>query len=126
MVRQFYLAARLEGQQHLAGPHGGIMSIATEILSLRRDQSSSVERLVAVFDWERAAEDDKHILSRGYAVTEAADIVLLNVAVHAADALSEPPTIRRSRRGPLRSRRARRRPKTPKLRERRWSALGRK
>ena len=72
------------------------MSIATEILSLRRDQFSSVERLIAALEWERAAPE--HILLRRYAVTEAADVVLLNVAAHAADALSEPTTILRDRR----------------------------
>ena len=75
---------------------GAIMSIATEILGLRRDQFSSVERLIAALDWERAAPENT--LLRRYAVTEAADVVLLNVAAHAADALSEPTTIRRNRR----------------------------
>ena len=37
-------------------------------------------------------------LLRRYAVIEIADMVLLNVAAHAADALSEPPVIRRTRR----------------------------
>ena len=72
------------------------MSIATQILSLRRDQFSSVERLIAALEWERASPED--ILVRRYAVIEAADMVLLNVAAHAADALSEPPVIRRTRR----------------------------
>jgi len=73
------------------------MSIATEILNLRRNQSSSVEALLAAIDWQKAAQDSEHILSRRYAVIEAADIVLLNVAVHAAQALSEPPTVRKTR-----------------------------
>jgi len=84
-----------------------IMSIATEILSLRRDQSSSVKRLLAALDWQKAARNDEHILSRSYAVNEAADIVLLNVAAHAAEALSEPPAIRRTRRSVPPSRRKR-------------------
>ena len=75
---------------------GAVMSIATQILSLRRDQFSSVERLIAALEWERASPED--ILVRRYAVIEAADMVLLNVAAHAADALSEPPVIRRTRR----------------------------
>jgi len=94
------------------------MSLATEILSLRREQSSSVERLLAALEWEKAAQDDEHVLSRGYAVLEAADMVLLNVAAHAADALREPPTIRRARRGHSASRRDRRRPETPHLHQR--------
>ena len=77
------------------------MSVATEILSLRQNQSSSVETLLAAIEWEKAAQEEEHILSRRYAVREAADIVLLNVAVHAAEALSEPPVIRRTRRGLL-------------------------
>jgi len=72
------------------------MSIATEILGLRRDQFSSVERLIAALEWERVAHE--HNLVRRYAVTEAADVVLLNVAAHAADTLTEPPTIPRTRR----------------------------
>lgn len=72
------------------------MSIATQILSLRRDQFSSLERLIAALEWERASPED--ILLRRYAVIEIADMVLLNVAAHAADALSEPPVIRRTRR----------------------------
>lgn len=77
------------------------MSVATEILSLRQNQSSSVKTLLAAIEWEKAAQEEEHILSRGYAVREAADIVLLNVAVHAAEALSEPPVIRRTRRSLL-------------------------
>jgi len=60
------------------------MSIATEILSLRRDQSSSVAALIGAIEWENAAEDDIHTLARGYDVMRIADIVLLNVAAHAA------------------------------------------
>ena len=80
---------------------GGNMSVATEILSLRQNQSSSVETLLAAIEWEKAAKEEEHIVSRRYAVREVADIVLLNVAVHAAEALSEPPVIRRTRRGLL-------------------------
>ena len=94
------------------------MSISTEILSLRRDQSSSVERLIAAFEWEKAAQDDEHMLSRGYATSEAADLVLLNVAAHAADALSEPTMIRRTRRV-LSSRRKRRRSNPGELHQQR-------
>lgn len=72
------------------------MSIATEILGLRQDQFSSVERLIAALEWERVAHE--HNLFRRYAVTEAADVVLLNVAAHAADTLSEPATIPRTHR----------------------------
>jgi hypothetical protein len=62
-------------------------------------------------------------LSRGYAVREAADIVLLNVAVHAADALSEPTVIRGTRRGLLRFWRKPRRPNPGELHQRRLLAI---
>jgi hypothetical protein len=83
------------------------MSIATDILRLRQNKSSSVTTLIAMLDWQKAARDVGHFLSRGFAVTEAADLVLLNVAVHVAEALSERPAIRRTRRTVPSSRRKR-------------------
>ena len=74
------------------------MSVVTEILGLRQDQFSSVARLIAALDWQKSAEDDGHILYRGFAVTEAADLVLVNVAAHCAEALSEPLTAPKTRR----------------------------
>lgn len=85
------------------------MSIVAETLSLRRSQTSSVEILLGVLDWQKSAQDEKHTLARGYAVSEAADLVLLNVAAHAADALNEPPKVLRTRRALPSSRRNRRR-----------------
>ena len=46
---------------------GAIMSIATEILGRRRDQFTSVARLIAALEWERATHE--HILLRRYAVS---------------------------------------------------------
>lgn len=63
------------------------MDIATEILSLRRNQLSSVEALIAALEWRRSLTEHTHIPMRDYAVAECADIVLLNVAVHALSAL---------------------------------------
>ena len=85
------------------------MGIATEILSLRRNQTSSVKALLAALEWSRATSDKHFARARAYAAAEAADIVLLNVAAHAAEALSEQPTIRRARRAALSSRRKPRR-----------------
>jgi len=62
------------------------MSIATNILNLRRDRSSSVETLLALIDWEHQAWTRNHKMSRHYAVEQAADVVLMNVAAHAAEA----------------------------------------
>jgi hypothetical protein len=74
------------------------MSIATDILNLRRNQSSSVSTLIAMIDWQKSAQDKDHKMSRGFAVAEAADDVLMNVAVYAAEALNEPPLIHKTRR----------------------------
>lgn len=61
------------------------MSITTEVLSLRRNQASSVRALQAAIEWQQAAKDDR-MMMRGHAVAQAADLVLLNVAAHAAEA----------------------------------------
>jgi hypothetical protein len=98
------------------------MSIATEILNLRQNQLSSVAALLAALDWQKSAQIDDHFLYRGHAVTEAGDRVLLNVAAHAADALNEPPTIRRTRRFVLPFRRKPRRTDPGELHQRRLFA----
>ena len=99
------------------------MSITTEILSLRRDRSSSVAALLNAIEWECAAEDDTRTLARGFDVLRMADIVLLNVAAHAADILGEPPAIPEARRAALPPRRKRRRrPDPTQLHQRRLFA----
>src|ERR1700730_2212142 len=90
------------------------MSIATEVLSLRRDQSSSVTTLLALLEWQHAAQDKLFAETRSHAAQAAADVVLLNVAVHALEAQDNPPT--RGTRRALRSLwRKRRRSDTPQL-----------
>ena len=86
------------------------MSIATELLSLRRDQASSVNLLLGAIAWEKAARTPEHKTSRHASVLQLSDVVLLNVAVHATEASGEPPTIHRTRRAVLPFRRKRRRP----------------
>jgi hypothetical protein len=103
----FRRAEGVSSGNHLTLGQVKIMSLVTEILSLRQNRSSSVKTLIAMLDWQRAAQDDGHILSRGFAVTEAADLVLLNVAAHSMEAFSEPPAIRRTRRTAPSSRRKR-------------------
>ena len=66
------------------------MSIAKEILSLRRDQTSSVSLLLGAIEWQRATQNDSMMLMRGHAVVQAVDLVLLNVAVHALETKDEP------------------------------------
>jgi hypothetical protein len=72
------------------------MSVGTEILSLRQDKFSSIAALIGALD--RLSSSNEHSEMRVYAVTECADLVLLNVAVHAMEALYESPiqTIRRA------------------------------
>jgi hypothetical protein len=65
------------------------MSIGTEILSLRQDKFSSVASLIGALD--RLYASNQHLEMRVYAVSECADLVLLNVAVHAMEALHESP-----------------------------------
>jgi hypothetical protein len=94
------------------------MSIATEILSLRRDQSSSVETLIGLLEWQRSARDKVFAEMRSYSVAQAADLVLMNVAVHALEAQDSVPPAREMRRA-VRSIWSRlRRSDTPKLSQR--------
>jgi hypothetical protein len=68
-------------------------NVATEILRLRRNQTSSVKTLLAALEWTHAAAWN-HSVARAYAATEAADIVRLNVAIPAAAAeafFAQPP-----------------------------------
>ena len=98
------------------------MSLATDILDLRRNQYSSVETLIALIEWQKSAQDEDHKMSRGFAVAEAADDVLMNVAVYAAEALSEPPVIHRTRRAISISRRKQRHSDPGRLHQRRLFA----
>jgi len=93
------------------------MSIATEILSLRRDQSSSVTTLLFLLEWQHAAQDKLFAETRGYAAAQAADLVLLNVAVHALEQQDNAP-IRQTRRSIRSFFRKRRRSDTPQLAQR--------
>ena len=63
---------------------------------------------MAKIEWLKAAEEEAHISSREFGVREAADIVLLNVATHAAEAMNEPRVIHKTRRAVPSSRRKRR------------------
>jgi len=100
-----------------------IMSIASEILRLRREQSSSVEMLIGAIAWEKSAQRADHRRARHCAVVQLADVVLTNVAVHAAEALGEPPTTRGTRRDSLPSRRKRRSFDAGRLSNRMWGRL---
>ncbi len=79
-----------------------IMSIATEILSLRRDRSSSVSLLLGALEWANSA-NGVNAIGREFDAAKAADLVLLTTAVHAAavDTLNEQPTPQKFRRAAL-------------------------
>lgn len=99
------------------------MGIVAEILNLRRKQTSSVATLLALLEWQKTAKAYEHTLSRGFAVTEAVDIVLLNVAAHAAEALGEWPNAHGTRRTLPSFRRNRRRTDSGQLRQHRLFAF---
>src|SRR5262249_1441432 len=93
------------------------MSIATEILSLRHDQSSSVVTLLAALEWQHIAQSEHVAQMRRFATVQAADLVLLNVAIHALEAQNalQVPATRRSIQS---TRRSRHRSKTDPLSQR--------
>ena len=84
------------------------MGIAADILGLRDHHFSSVAELLSALEQVCDAPVDK-IASRVFLAGVAADLVLTNVAAHAAEALSELPTNRRTRRAASSSRRKNRR-----------------
>ena len=98
------------------------MSVVAEILSLRKDRISSVSRLLAALEWKKCAYETEHIMYRGVAVTQAADLVLLNVAAHCAEALGEPPAIHKTHRAVVPFRRKPRRHDPGRLHQRRLFA----
>jgi hypothetical protein len=98
------------------------MGIATDILGLRNHHFSSVTELLAALEQVCDAPVDK-ISARVFWADAAADLVLTNVAAHAAEALSEQPTNRKIRRSASPSRRKRRRSvQGPPPRQRIWLA----
>ena len=73
------------------------MGVAADILGLRNEHFSSVAELLAALERVSDAPVDK-ITARVFMAGDAADRVLTNVAAHAAEALSEQPTNRKTRR----------------------------
>jgi hypothetical protein len=84
------------------------VGIAADILGLRNHHFSSVAELLAALEQVRDAPVDK-ISARVFLAGAAADLVLTNVAAHAAEALSELHTNRNTRRAASPSRRKNRR-----------------
>ena len=94
------------------------MSVVTEILGLRRNQFSSMTALLSAIERYWTTQCDEHVLGRKYAVFEAADMLLTNVAAHAAEALNEPPATHKTRRAIVPFRRKARRSDPGQLRQR--------
>jgi hypothetical protein len=68
---------------------GGEMGIATDILNLRHNHLSSVTLLISALERFNNSPHER-ALNRLFQVDEAADLVLTNVAAHAAEALVAP------------------------------------
>jgi hypothetical protein len=83
------------------------MGVAADILALREHYFSSVAELLAALEQVCDAPVDK-ISARVFLAGAAADLVLTNVAAHAAEALSEQPN-RKTQRAALPPRRRNRR-----------------
>jgi len=74
------------------------MSVVSEILNLRSNQFSSMTTLLSTIERQNSAQSISQVLGRSYAVLDAADALLTNVAAHAADQLGEPPATPGNRR----------------------------
>jgi len=85
----------------------GTMSIASEILKLRNDHTSSVSLLLGAIEWAQATKNHDTRVMRSHAIKQAADLVIINVAVYAQETQNEPPVggNRRAISTPRRSRR---------------------
>jgi hypothetical protein len=88
------------------------MGIVADILALRQHHFSSVAELLAALEQVYEAPVDK-ISARVFLAGAAADRVLTNVAAHAAEALSELTTNRKTRRASSSARRKNRRSLQP-------------
>ena len=84
------------------------MSIATEILKLRNDPTSSVSLLLGAMEWAQATKNQDIRVMRSHAIKQAVDLVLLNVAAYAQEPQGEPHS-RENRRVAVAPRRRRRR-----------------
>jgi hypothetical protein len=84
------------------------MGVAADILGLRDHHFSSVAELLSALDQVCDAPVDK-IAARVFLAGAAADLVLTNVAAHAAESLSDQPTNCNARRAATSSRRKNRR-----------------
>jgi hypothetical protein len=88
------------------------MGIPADILALREQHFSSVSELLAALDQVCEAPVDK-ISARVFLAGVTADLVLTNVAAHAAEALSELTSNRKTRRSCSPARRKNRRSVQP-------------
>jgi hypothetical protein len=70
----------------MLGAEVSASEIAIQVLNLRRDKASSVEALLGLLDWERLAYEPDHRMRRHYEALQAADAVLMGVALHAVEA----------------------------------------
>jgi len=74
------------------------MSLGTDVLNLRRNQTSTVATLLSGMERLATARSETALMTRAFALNELADAVLAQVAVHALDACWDdlpPPKTRR-------------------------------
>jgi hypothetical protein len=83
------------------------MGIATDILNLRHNRISSMTMLISAIERYYASTSYERAMNRRFQVEEAVDLVLTNVAAHAAEALvtQQPITGRTQRIIPIRKNR---------------------
>jgi len=85
-------------QSRILAVVGEEMGIATDILNMRHNQFSSVTTLIAALERLQDAPQEK-MAARLFRVEEATDLVLTNVAAHAAEAMvAQQPTTARTQR----------------------------
>jgi hypothetical protein len=93
------------------------MGIAADVLGLRQHHFSSVAELLAALEQVSESPVDK-ISARVFLAGAASDLVLANVAAHAAEALGELTTNRKTRRSSSSQRKNRRSFQLPPSRQR--------
>jgi|SRR3974377_1012522 len=62
------------------------MSLGTDLLNLRRNQTSTVATLISGIERLATARSETTLMTRTFALNELADAVLVQVAIHAVEA----------------------------------------
>lgn len=98
------------------------MTLGTDLLSLRRNRTSTVLTLISGIERLAAARSETTMMMRAFSLHELGDAVLANVAVHALEAYWGDAPLRTARRATATKRRKTRRMDTSHLYQRRLFA----